>query len=51
MNDRVTVEKMVIRARMRVGEIVSGRHVLAIQDTTELNFQRHARRTRGLSSP
>ena len=33
----------------RVGRLAQGcRHVLAIQDTTELNFQRHARRTQGL---
>src|SRR5205823_1184566 len=33
----------------RVGQLAQGcRHVLAIQDTTELNFQRHAGRTQGL---
>jgi hypothetical protein len=48
MNDRVTVEKMVIRARTRVGEIAAGRHVLAIQDTSEINYEAKRGRKRGL---
>src|SRR4029077_2918853 len=48
MNDRVTVEKMVIRARTRVGEIAAGRHVLAIQDTSEINYDDKRGRTREL---
>lgn len=48
MNDRVTVEKMVTRARMRVGEIAAGRHVLAIQDTSEINYEAKRGRKRGL---
>ena len=48
-NDRVSLEALNRGASERVGRLAQGcRHVLAIQDTTELNFQRHARRTRGL---
>jgi hypothetical protein len=48
-NDRVSLEALNRGAGERVGRLAQGcRHVLAIQDTTELNFQRHARRTRGL---
>ena len=48
-NDRVSLAALNQGAGERVGRLAQGcRHVLAIQDTTELNFQRHARRTRGL---
>ncbi len=48
-NDRVSLEALNRGAGERVGRLAAGcGHVLAIQDTTELNFQRHARRTRGL---
>jgi hypothetical protein len=48
-HDRVSLEAPNRGAGERVGGLAQGgRHVLAIQDTTELNFQRHARRTRGL---
>ena len=39
---------MLASAAARVAPLAAGRHVLAIQDTTELNFEAHARRTRGL---
>jgi len=45
----VSLEALNRGAGERVGRLAQGcRHVLAIQDTTELNFQRHARRTQGL---
>lgn len=48
-NDRVSLEALNRGTGEWVGRVAQGcRHVLAIQDTTELNFQRHARRTRGL---
>jgi hypothetical protein len=48
-NDRVSLAALNQGAGERVGQLAQGcRHVLAIQDTTELNFQRHARRTQGL---
>lgn len=48
MNERVTVEKMVIRTRTRVGAIAAGRHVLAIQDTSEINYEAKRGRKREL---
>jgi hypothetical protein len=48
MNERVTVEKMVTRTRARVAEIAVGRHVLAIQDTSEINYEAKRGRKRGL---
>lgn len=50
MNDRVTVEKMVIRTRTRVAEAAAGRHVLAIQDTSEINYQAKRGRKRALGT-
>ncbi len=48
-NDRVSLEALNRGAGARVGRLAQGcHHVLAIQDTTELNFQRHVRRTQGL---
>ena len=48
-NDRVSLEALNQGAGERVARLAQGcRHVLAIQDTTELNFQRHAGRTHGL---
>lgn len=48
-NDRVSLAALNQGAGQWVGRLAQGcRHVLAIQDTTELNFQRHVRRTRGL---
>lgn len=48
MNERVTVEKMVIRMRAHVSEIAAGRHVLAIQDTSEINYEAKRGRKRDL---
>ncbi len=48
MNDRVTVETMVTRTRARVAEVAAGRHVLAIQDTSEINYEAKRGRKRGL---
>lgn len=48
MNERVTVEKMVIRTRAHVRAIAAGRHVLAIQDTSEINYEAKRGRKRGL---
>ena len=48
MNERVTVEKMVARTRAGVAEVASGRHVLAIQDTSEINYEAKRGRKQGL---
>jgi hypothetical protein len=49
-NDKVTSEELIARGCRRTGERARGRHVLAIQDTTELNYQAHARRVSGLGT-
>jgi hypothetical protein len=49
-NDVVTVEELSRHCGEEIAGRVAGRHVLAIQDTTELNYQRHARRTCGLGT-
>jgi hypothetical protein len=50
MNDRVTVSKMVTRQRARVAAVASGRHVLAIQDTSEINYEAQRERKHGLGT-
>ena len=50
MNDRVTIGKMVARQRSRVAEAVVGRHVLAIQDSSEINYQAKRARKHGLGT-
>jgi len=49
-NDKVTVEEIVAGASQPLGQAAAGRHVLAIQDTSEINFQRHAGRVQGLGA-
>jgi hypothetical protein len=49
-NEAVTVEELHEHCGKEIADRVAGRHVMAIQDTTELNYQRHARRTRGLGT-
>ncbi len=46
-NEAVTVEELHDHCGKEIANRVAGRHVLAIQDTTEPSYQRHARRTRG----
>jgi hypothetical protein len=48
MNERVTVGRIVTRTRQRVAEAAAGRHVLAIQDTSEINYESKRARKRGL---
>lgn len=47
-NSKVTPAEILAATAARVGPQAEGRHVLAIQDTTELNFEAHAERTHGL---
>lgn len=47
-NAKVTADAIVASASEALGPRVQGLHVLAIQDTTEVNFQHHAGRVRGL---
>lgn len=49
-NDKVTSDELIATACARTGQVAAGRHVLAIQDTTELNHQAHAGRVSGLGT-
>lgn len=49
-NDKVTPDELIAHACARTGELAGGRHVLAIQDTTEVNHQAHAGRVSGLGT-
>jgi hypothetical protein len=45
---KATVERLVAGWSAATGAAVAGRHVLAIQDTSEINFRTTRTRTRGL---
>ena len=49
-NDKVSAEALLVNAYARTGAAARGRHVLAIQDTSELNYQAHAGRVSGLGT-
>lgn len=49
-NPKVTVKELMEGVCAGIGERAEGRHVLAIQDTSELNFQAHAERVKGLGT-
>lgn len=49
-NDKVTAEAILEAASRPLSAAAAGCHVLAIQDTSEVNFQRHAGRVRGLGA-
>lgn len=46
----MSAEELIEHATSKVETLVDGQHVLAIQDTTELNYQAHAGRTQGLGT-
>ena len=47
-NDKVTVERLIEGWNIQTRCAIAGRHVLAIQDTTEINFRTTKDRQRGL---
>jgi len=49
-NNAVTVEEMVAHRALFVAAAAQGRHVLAIQDTSEINYQAQSGRKRGLGT-
>jgi hypothetical protein len=49
-NKEVTIARLIHTEQTRVREVVRGRHVLAIQDTTEINYQKHAGRVHSLGT-
>ena len=49
-NEAVTVEEMVAHRAMLAGAAASGRHVLAIQDTSEINYQAQSGRKQRLGA-
>lgn len=49
-NDKVTPGALLANAYARTAAVAAGRHVLAIQDTSELNYQAHVGRVSGLGT-
>ena len=49
-NESLKITDLIQAERGRTEKLVCGRHILGIQDTTELNFENHAGRTTGLGS-
>ena len=49
-NEKVTTKELISQATQKTGQLASGLHVLGIQDTTEVNYQAHAGRVKGLGT-
>lgn len=46
-NEHVTHDELIENITSKNSELIAGRHILAIQDTTEINYQAHAARITG----
>jgi hypothetical protein len=49
-NDAVSLREMLVCAGRLTGKRAAGRHILAISDTSELNYAAHTRRKRGFGT-
>jgi len=49
-HEDVTLERLINTEKSRLKERIEGRHILGIQDTTEINYQAHDGRTHGLGT-
>lgn len=49
-NDNIEISHLISAEKDRTRNVALHRHVLGIQDTTELNYQRHAGRVKGLGT-
>jgi hypothetical protein len=49
-NKEVTVKRLIREEQDRLKPLVAGRHVLGIQDTTEINYQSQSGRVKGLGT-
>jgi hypothetical protein len=47
-NENISIDQLITAEQNRIRDAVLNRHVLAIQDTSELNYQKHAGRVKGL---
>src|SRR5579863_1152713 len=49
-NKNVSIARLIETEQTRLCPLVKGRHVLGIQDTTELNYEKQAGRVKGLGT-
>ena len=49
-HEEVTSMRLINTEKSRITKLVAGRHILAIQDTTEINYQAHDGRAHGLGT-
>lgn len=47
-NDKVTFKELCLAINTKVSLLSAGKHVLVVQDTTEVNYQKHVERVSGL---
>lgn len=47
-NEKASVQSLIKAETSRVAKLVPSRHILAVQDTSEINYQKHAGKVNGL---